>query len=97
VVQAAALAPRGAPDEGEAVMVGADPEEDHAAGDHGVGVAIAHLEAEDAGVEGHRAVQVGDVEHDVADLAELELHRRPVYRRSPSDGPPARPCGGKGG
>jgi hypothetical protein len=76
VVQAAALAPGGAPDEGDAVMVGVDPEEDHAAGHHGVRIAIAHAEPEHAGVEGHRAVQIGDVEHDVADLPELELHRR---------------------
>jgi hypothetical protein len=31
-------------------------------------------------------VEVGDVGHDVADLAELELHRQPVYRRSRADG-----------
>jgi hypothetical protein len=86
VVQAAALAPGGAPHEGDAVMVGVDPEEDHAAGHHGVRIAIAHPEPEHAGVEGHRAVQIGDVEHDVADLPELELHRRGVYRQAGVDG-----------
>jgi hypothetical protein len=96
VVQAGTLALRGAPDEGDAVMVGIEPEEDHAAGHHDIGVAVAHLEAEDARVEGHRALEVGDVEHDVADLAELELHRRPVYRWSPGDGRPAWPAGGRG-
>jgi hypothetical protein len=42
VVRAGALALRGAPDEGDAVVVRIDPEEDHPARDHGVGIALAH-------------------------------------------------------
>ncbi len=72
------LAARRAPDEGDPVVIRAHPEEDHAAGHHRIGIPVADLEAEDPRVEAHRALEVADVEHHVADLAELELHRAPA-------------------
>ena len=75
VIEAAALAHRGPADEGHAVVVGIAAEKDHAARHHGVRVAIADLEAQHLGVKAQRRLQIGDVQHDMPDLPQLELHR----------------------
>src|ERR1700730_5413180 len=75
VIEAGVLAARRAPDEGDPVVVRVHPEEDHPAVGHLIGAAVADLEAEPVGVDADRAGEVGDVEHDVADLPELELQR----------------------
>jgi hypothetical protein len=56
-------------------MVGVAPHEDHAARHHAVRIAVADLQAEQLGVEAHRRLEVGDVEHDVSELSQLELRR----------------------
>jgi len=56
----------------DAVMIGVEAQEDHAARHHAVGIAIAHPQPEHVGVEAHRGLEVGDVEHHVTELAKLE-------------------------
>ncbi len=53
-----------------------------------VGVAVADLEAEHLGVEADGRVEVAHVQHDMADLAELEPRRRVVHVRVSSAQPP---------
>ena len=73
------IRPLAGADQGDAVMVRVAAHEDHAAVHHRVGIDVRDPEAEDAGVEIDRALQVGDVEHDMADLADVE-GQRPVRR-----------------
>jgi hypothetical protein len=75
VVQARALAPGGAADERDPVVIGVAPEEHHAAGDHAVRIAIADRETEQLRVEAERRLQVRHVEDDVADLAQVKGKR----------------------
>jgi hypothetical protein len=66
-----------AADEGDAVVIGVDAHEHHAAGHHRRRIAVAHLQPEHLRVEAHGGLQIGDVQHDVAELSELErLHMR---------------------
>src|SRR5215471_13434522 len=76
VIEAAALELRRAADERHAVMIRVAAEEDHAARDHAVRIAIAHEQAQHAGVEANGRVEIAHVEHDVTDLGELEADCR---------------------
>ena len=68
-----ALVTRGrAADERDAVVIRVDPHEDHAARHHRRRIPIADLKTEHLGVEAHGRLEVGDVEHDMAELSKGE-------------------------
>src|SRR5260221_3634349 len=66
--------PRHRADQRDTVMIRIEAHEHHAARHHVGAVDVGDLEPEHLGVEAHRAVEVADVEHDMAELADAERH-----------------------
>src|SRR5215470_11387603 len=62
-----------------AVMIAVDTHEHHAAGHHAVRVTVGHAQAEQVLVEAQGSIEIANVQHDVSDLSELELHTRSPF------------------